>query len=140
MKVPADTWSLEMARNVAPPESAVLRQCLQALRLLKVPHVRVNGGAVTFESGGRRRYVRFTSTPGTSDIIGVLPGAGPGPWPDTRGTFLAVETKGEGGRLTAEQRAFLNAVRAAGGVAACVSSVGELVALLAELGYGSLRA
>jgi hypothetical protein len=105
-------------------ETDLVRACLQLLALRKIPCWRQNTGCATFAAGGRRRFVRF-STPGASDILGVLPPAG---------RMLAVEVKKPGGRLTASQRQFLDAVRAAGGCALVVRSVDELIAALAAEG------
>lgn len=58
---------------------------------------------------------------GSSDLIG---------W-TADGRFLAVETKAVRGRATDEQRRFIEAVRASGGVAGVARSAAEALALLA---------
>lgn len=63
----------------------------------------------------RTHSVRYGLAPGSSDLIG---------W-TADGRFLALEVKTPRGRLTAEQRAFLDAVNRAGGVGACVRSAEE---------------
>lgn len=108
-----------------PPESAVLAACLRALELH--PRVawacRVNSGAMTgTDANGKRRFIRFNGMPGMSDIIGQT----------RNGTFLAVECKRPSGRLTDDQRAFLDRVQAAGGVAVCARSVDDVIAALGE--------
>lgn len=57
---------------------------------------------------------------GGSDLIGWMPGA----------VFTAVEIKVGRDRLTAEQAAWLEAVRAAGGIAGVVRTVEDAEALL----------
>ncbi len=65
-------------------ENAVVRACMDQLRLLGVPHIRNNTGAQVIPAGPgqRRRFVKY-GTAGWPDIIGVLPD----------GRFLAVECK-----------------------------------------------
>lgn len=56
-----------------------------------------------------KRFRRNTSPyriKGVSDILGILPG----------GRFLAIELKSATGTLTKEQKSFLEAIRASGGV------------------------
>jgi hypothetical protein len=62
---------------------------------------------------------------GSSDIEGILPG----------GRFLAVEVKAPGGRLSPEQREFLERVRELGGLALVVKSWRELDDALRQSGY-----
>lgn len=107
-----------------PPESAVLAACLRALELH--PAVawacRVNSGAVTAQDSlGKKRFIRFNSMPGMSDIIGQA----------TDGRFLAVECKRPSGKLSDDQRAFLARVEAAGGIAVCARSVDDVIEALA---------
>jgi hypothetical protein len=108
----------------APRESDLVRACLQLLRVRGVFAWRANSGALAVQRGGRRRVYRFAGARGLSDILGILPPAG---------RFLAVECKMPGRNLTADQRAFLDAIRAAGGVALLITDVGELQAALAAL-------
>lgn len=102
-------------------EADVLKACLQLLALRRVPAVRVNSGAAKI--GGR--YVRFTSSPGVSDVLAVLP---------PHGTFLAVEVKAPSGRLRPAQAQFLDVIRRAGGISCVVRDVRELALLLDGLG------
>lgn len=106
-------------------ESIILKACLQLLTLHGAFVFRVNSGAVVSEYKGKRRFMRFNSAPGCSDILGILPG----------GTFLACEVKRPGQKLTEKQQAFLDAVRKKGGVGLWVSSVQELEDSLVELGH-----
>src|SRR5262245_38362086 len=85
------------------------------LRIVRVhPKVgfawRANAGAMELNG----RTVRFGFT-GQADIVGVLKG----------GRFFALEVKSASGRLTRHQSAFLDNVRAVGGVAGVVRSVEE---------------
>jgi hypothetical protein len=107
-------------------EADILKSCFAYLRLRGIPCFRVNGGALTVSGPeGRRRFVRFTSARGCSDLVAVLPPAG---------RFAGIEVKKPGGRLTPDQEAFLTNVRKAGGVGWVVHSVGELVEELERLG------
>jgi hypothetical protein len=113
---PEVTMSLPATR-----ETAVVKAVLQYLQ-----HVRgwvawrSNSGALKAEN----RLVRF-GTPGQADVLGVLPG----------GRLLAVECKRPGGKTTALQRAWLDMVASAGGLALVVDGVESLARQLAEAGY-----
>lgn len=58
---------------------------------------------------------------GSSDIIGIH---------KPTGRFLAIEVKSKRGRITKEQENFINAVKAAGGIAGFARSVDEALDLL----------
>lgn len=64
-------------------EDVVLHQCLEYLKMKGIYCWRQNSGAVRIG----KRFVRFTSINGVSDIIGILPD----------GRFLAIECKREQG-------------------------------------------
>ena len=100
------------------PESAVLQQCLAYLHVRGIFAWRNNIGAAKTEDG---RFVRF-GIPGASDIIGVLPG----------GRFLAVECKrSTGGRVSDQQKAFLEKIKNAGGLAVIATSLEDLMEAIA---------
>lgn len=99
-------------------EDVVLRSCLEWLRLNGIYSWRNNSGAVKVG----RRFIRF-GFPGSSDIIGILPG----------GRFLAVECKREkGGVLSDLQKDFLSNIEKNGGIAIVAHSVDELKEKLSE--------
>ena len=66
---------------------------------------------------------------GSSDIIGLAPG----------GLFLAVETKGDGGRATPEQLRFLALIHSCGGAACLTRSLGEAKSQIAAIRNGERR-
>jgi hypothetical protein len=103
-------------------ESDIVRDCLTWLRLQGVFCWRQNQGAITGSYKGKRRFLRFTSVDGVSDILGVL---------RPQGQLLALEVKRPGKKPTPEQEAFLATVRDHGGIGAYVQSVAELEELLA---------
>jgi len=104
-----------------PLEADILRQCLQYLQLRGVLCWRQNQGAISGTHNGKRRFLRFTSMEGVSDILGILP---------PTGRFLAVEVKRPGKNPTPQQAAFLGIVRQCGGLAVCVHSLDELQEVL----------
>lgn len=106
-------------------EADLLRDCLQWLQLHRVLCWRQNQGAISGVHNGKRRFLRFTSMSGVSDILGVLP---------PTGRMLAVECKLPGRQPTLEQAAFLDMVRQAGGVAICAHSLEELEQALRAAG------
>lgn len=98
-------------------ETDILRICLRWLQLQGIYCWRQNQGALSAVSRGKRRFFRFATATGISDIVGLLRPAG---------RFLAVEIKRPGRSLTVEQAAFLATIRDHGGVALCVHSLEEL--------------
>jgi len=103
------------------PEKAVLAGCLRYLEARQIYHWRNNCGAVQVAPG---RFIRFGKK-GSSDILGILPG----------GRLLCVECKAEGGRLSPEQKIFLDEVRELGALALVVRGWWELDRALCEAGY-----
>lgn len=99
-----------------PSETALVKACLDYLRLRGIMAWRTNSGAMTVESKGKKRFVRFNGAQGCSDVLGILPG----------GMFLAVECKMPGKNPTPLQRAFLDAVVRAGGASFVIHDLGEL--------------
>jgi VRR-NUC domain len=112
-----------------PKEADILRDCLTWLKLHGVFCWRQNQGAITGEHNGKRRFLRFTSMAGVSDILGILAPSG---------RLLAVETKRPGRKPTPEQEAFLDVIRQCGGVAVCVHSIDELEQALIATGVWPL--
>lgn len=105
-------------------EADVLRDCLTWLALHGVFAFRVNSGAFSGVHKGKRRFVRFNSEPGLSDVLGILPD----------GRFLAVECKRPGGPgPTPEQLSFLGRVEQLGGLAVVAYSVEDLVQALGQV-------
>ena len=100
------------------PESLVLQGCLKYLKIKGIFAWRNSVGAVRIGPG---RFMRF-GLKGSSDIVGILPG----------GRLLCVECKSQNGRLSEEQRAFLETVRGLGGLALTVKSWQELDKALRE--------
>jgi hypothetical protein len=103
------------------PESQVLNGCLHYLQARGIYHWRNNTGAVRIGPG---RFMRFGKV-GSSDILGVLPG----------GRLLCVECKAKTGRLSPEQKDFLETVRGLGCVAVVVRDWRELDTALRNEGY-----
>mgnify|MGYP001583354221 CR=1 FL=1 len=96
----------------SPKEIDLVKACLHYLQLCGFYCWRANSGAVKVGN----RFIRFASINGISDILGCLPD----------GKLLAVECKMPKGRLRNEQKTFLAAVHARGGVALIVRDVTEL--------------
>jgi predicted porin len=100
------------------PEATVLASVIRYLKIHRAVAwaQRMNTGAVSM---GDSRYMRF-GFKGCSDIIGQL----------YDGRFLAIECKSDKGRLTEEQRNFIERVNRHGGLAGMVRSIDEVDALL----------
>ena len=103
------------------PESIVLEDCLQYLQVRGIFHWRNNTGAVRLGPG---RFMRFGKV-GSSDILAVLPG----------GRLLCIECKAKSGRLSPEQKQFLEEVKALGCLAVVARDWQELDEALCEAGY-----
>ena len=114
-----------------PKEADVLRACLQFLKLRGIFAWRNNSTGIYDPTA--KRYRTFNGLKGTADIIGIIPvdtAADQYDAPNVIGRFLAVETKAKRGKLSLEQAAFLDGIRARGGLAFVVRSVSELEAAL----------
>jgi len=103
------------------PESLVLDDCLQYLEIRKIYHWRNNTGAVQVRPG---QFMRFGKI-GSSDILGILPG----------GRMLCVECKAKSGKLSPEQKQFLDDARELGALALVVRDWQELDESLRKEGY-----
>lgn len=103
-------------------ETSLVRVCLQWLELRGVLAWRVNSGAMVVGDRKHRRFVRFNSIDGVSDILGCLPG----------GRMLAVECKVKPNKLTRSQESFLAAVQKNGGVAVVAYSLDDLAQVVDE--------
>ena len=101
------------ARN----ETNLVKACLEYLHLAGVFAWRVNSGAIVLGKGTGRRFVRFGSINGVSDIIGIMQG----------GRFLAVECKIKPNKPTAEQEAFLETITEMGGMAIVAYTIDDLI-------------
>lgn len=108
------------ARAPAPREAEVQRAVVAFFESRGCLVVRVNGGLLPRADGGRMRC--SSATEGTcSDLLVLTPG----------GVLIACEVKRPGGKPTPGQTAFLEAVRARGGVGVVVRSVEDAAAAIA---------
>lgn len=98
-------------------EAKILNDCLIALSQNGCLVWRNNTGALQDKTG---RWVKFGLCNGSADIIGVAPG----------GKFLAVEVKAPGGKVSADQHRFIQAVRVAGGLAGVARSPDEALSII----------
>lgn len=98
-------------------ESAIMHQIMVALSQAGCLIYRNNTGTAFTRTGA---MIRFGLCVGSSDLIGIAPG----------GKFIAFEVKTDTGRPTIEQKRFINAVIAAGGIAGIVRSPAEALALI----------
>jgi len=103
------------------PEGRIKAGCLQYLKKRGFFAWNNPSGATRIAPD---RWVHF-GRKGSSDIIGCLPG----------GRFLAIEVKAPDGRLSPEQKEFLEKIRGLGGVALLVRGWRELDAGLREAGF-----
>jgi hypothetical protein len=97
------------------PESAVLRSCLDYLRIRHHLVFRINNGAFETKRGG---FVRCTDTPGVPDIMGTT----------FDGKSLMVECKSDTGRLSRSQEIIKAAQIARGGVYVLARGIEDLQA------------
>ena len=95
-------------------EGAVVQACLEYLKLYGAFVWRNNSGALKDKTD---RPV-FFGKPGSSDIIGILPG----------GRFIAVECKSKSGKVSEKQKAFLAEIERLGGIAIIARSVDDVIA------------
>lgn len=103
------------------PESVVLSSCLAMLQYHGIFAWRNNTGAVRTYNGG---FISF-GYKGSSDIFGI----------SRDGRFLAVECKRPvGGKLSNDQKVFLEKINTFGGVGIVVTSDVDMVNQLKEKG------
>jgi hypothetical protein len=103
------------------PEGRVKAACLRYLEARGLCCWNNPSGAVEVRPG---RWLHFGKK-GSADILGCLPG----------GRFMAVEVKAPGGRLSPEQKQFLDGITALGGLAAVVKDWRYLDKILRAEGY-----
>lgn len=100
-------------------EDEVQKQCLDYLTIRNIYHWRQNSGCAKIG----KRFIRFTTIIGISDILGICPD----------GRFLAIECKREkGGVVSTAQKLFLQNIKNNGGVAIVVHSLDDMVQQLKE--------
>jgi hypothetical protein len=100
-------------------ESSVLNAVIEYLSLKRIPHWRINSGALETKRGG---FVKFGSR-GMSDIYAIGPA----------GISIWIECKRpKGGRLSEAQREFLDCINRSGGIGIVVNSVESLESQLKE--------
>ena len=102
-------------------ETSIVNAIREYLEMVGCIAVRINAGAVVVSPGeGKSRRLYRGAPAGTSDILGCLPG----------GRFFAIEAKRPGMKPTEKQSAFLESVRATGGIAGVACSVEEAAEVL----------
>ena len=97
------------------PESVVIQQVKQVLKVTGLKIQRINTGCFTIGEGRNRRFIK-TADAGTCDFEGY----------DNKGRFVAIECKRpSGGRLSPAQRERIEDINRKGGVAIVVHSGDE---------------
>lgn len=131
--MPARPFSLTAPK---PLESALQGQIVDYLRLEQAkgrigPLMRINGGMSRYRGGQPVRNYRLwipcaeETSAGIADVNGIL-----GPHSATPGRFFALEVKRQGEKPNVAQIAYLESVRASGGIAAVVTDWHEAQAAL----------
>ena len=106
------------------PESAVIQQVKQILKVTGLKIQRINTGCFTIGEGANRRFIK-TADAGTCDFEGY----------DNTGRFVAIECKRpSGGRLSSAQKERIDDINAKGGVAFVAHSGEEALKQLQERG------
>ena len=106
------------------PESAVVQQVKQILKVTGLKIQRINTGCFVIGTGRNRRFIK-TAEAGTCDFEGY----------DNQGRFLAIECKRpSGGRLSPAQKERIADINRKGGVAFVVHSGEEALKQLQERG------
>ena len=106
------------------PESAVIQQVKQILKVTGLKIQRINTGCFTIGEGANRRFIK-TADAGTCDFEGY----------DNIGRFVAIECKRpNGGRLSPAQKERIADINRKGGVAFVVHSGEEALKQLQKRG------
>jgi hypothetical protein len=106
------------------PENRVKMEVLKYLKLRQIKAWSNPSGAVQIRPG---KFMSF-GLKGSADVLGCLPG----------GRLLCVEYKAEHGRLSPEQKQFLEDIRGLGGLAIVARSWTDIEAGLREAGYSGI--
>jgi len=102
-------------------ENPVVKAVMNYLDLKKIPHYRINSGAMKTPRGG---FIRF-GAPGMSDIYAI----------GKAGISIWIECKRPiGGRLSEAQKEFLDCINRNGGIGIVVNSIESLEQQLMEAG------
>jgi hypothetical protein len=108
------------------PEADIQKQILEYLARRRIFAWRQNSGAVVYEDRNRdKRFVRFASVNGISDILGILPD----------GRMLAIEVKKRGKKPSKKQRIFLETIRENNGVAIVAYSLDDVIKELDHVSF-----
>lgn len=99
-------------------ETALVKQCLEYLRLRGIFCWRQNTTGVRRTTATGRQFWQPSEAKGVSDILALLP---------PNGRLLTVECKVKPNKVTADQLAFMEGVGRAGGLALVVYEVEELI-------------
>ena len=102
-----------MSQATASAHNALCKAVLEYCTMRQIAAWKVGASPVPLPNGG----FRPAPTRGISDIIGVLP----------TGRFLAAEVKTGTGRLSPEQKEFLDRVRMNGGLALVVRDITQFI-------------
>ena len=106
------------------PESAVIQQVKQVIKMTGLKIQRINTGSFQIGAGQNRRYIK-TAEAGTCDFEGY----------DNQGRFVAIECKQpNGGRLSPAQKERIADINRKGGVAFVAHSGAEVLKQLQERG------
>ena len=106
------------------PESAVIQQVKQILKVTGLKIQRINTGCFTIGEGANRRFIK-TADAGTCDFEGY----------DNHGRFVAIECKRPvGGKLSAAQAERIADINRKGGCAFVAHSGEEVLKQLQERG------
>lgn len=106
------------------PESAVIQQVKQVIKVTGLKIQRINTGCFTIGEGKNRRFIK-TADAGTCDFEGY----------DNTGRFVAIECKRpSGGRLSPAQKERIADINRKGGVAFVAHSGEEALLQLQERG------
>jgi len=97
-------------------EQKLVKACMDYLRYKGFLVLRNNSGRIFINDNGKVRAIR-AGMAGSSDIIACSPD----------GRFFAIECKSKKGRLTENQKKFLQKVLELGGVALVVRNIDELI-------------
>ena len=109
---------MNAARNM--PESEVIREVKEVIRITGLKLQRINTGCFAIGEGRAKRFIK-TAEAGTLDFEGY----------DNRGRHVGIECKRPvGGRLSDEQAARIDDINRKGGVAFVVTSGNEALELL----------
>lgn len=106
--------------DIKQKESNIVKACIECLQWHGFIVLRNNSGFLILQDGNNKKRAVKLGLKGSSDIIACSP----------NGRFVAIECKTKNGKLTEDQKRFLDEVQKKGGITAVVRSIDDVLSFI----------